>query len=202
MHICFLNMPIEFYSPTSGGAIATIIQETAKEMLARGHKVSVLTPPMAIRSICRQVVPLETRQRDQLSLPQRALSRLRNKITDWDYAYYEYYLASFQSALRQLSPAPEIVICFNDLVSPKYIKAILPQAKVLVDLQNEQGTRQSDLRETIAAVDTFVACSRHIRNWTQKKYHVPDGKLAVINNGIDGEAFYPASRLSGAGRLR
>ncbi len=192
MHVCFLNMPIEYYSPVSGGAIATIIKETAKELLARGHKVTVLTPTNGdpIYPI-GEVVPLDTRLRDQLSLPQRALSRLRNKSNPWDYAYYEYYLASFKKALRQLSPAPDAVICFNDLVSPQYIKAIVPKAKVLVDLQNEQGTRQESLAETIAAVDTFVACSRHIRQWTQKKYDVPDSKLAVINNGIDAEAFFP-----------
>jgi len=158
----------------------------------RGNKVSVLTPTNGdpIYPI-GEIVPLVTKQRDQLSLPQRALSRLRNKTTTWDYAYYEYYLASFQNALKRLSPAPEVVICFNDLTSPKYIRAILPKTKILVDLQNEQGTRQSDLQKTISAVTTFVACSRHIRNWTQKKYSVPDDKLAVINNGIDLEAFHP-----------
>ena len=192
MHICFLNMPIEYYSPVSGGAIATIIKETAKELLLRGHKVTVLTPingdplyPVG------EIVPLETRLRDQLSLPQRALSRLRHRAMQWDYAYYEYYRASFVSALKRLALAPEVVICFNDLVSPQYVKAILPQTKVMVDLQNEQGTRQSDLGKTIATVDTFVACSGHIRRWTQQKYGVPDAKMAVINNGIDLETFHP-----------
>lgn len=187
-------MPIEYYSPVSGGAISTIIMQTAAELLDRGHQVTVLTPtnPDPIYTV-GTVIALETKQRHQLSLPQRALSRLRNKTTTWDYAYYEYYLASFQNALRKLDPKPEIVICFNDLVSPKYVRQVLPSARILVDLQNEQGTRQMDLTETIAAVDTFVACSKHIRNWTQKKYAVPDGKLAVINNGIDLEAFHPAA---------
>ncbi|MGI4790076.1 MAG: glycosyltransferase family 4 protein [Janthinobacterium lividum] len=192
MHICFLNMPIEYYSPVSGGAISTIIMQTATEMLARGHEVTVLTPTNDDPAYSiGKVVPLAAKQRDQLSLPQRVLSRLRNKTTQWDYAYYEYYLASFQSALKKLTPKPDVVICFNDLVSPKYIRQVLPNAKILVDLQNEQGTRQTDLSDTIAAVDTFVACSKHIRNWTQNKYSVPDSKLAVINNGIDLEAFYP-----------
>ena len=193
MHICFLNMPIEYYSPTSGGAVATIIMQTAKEMLERGHKVTVLTPTNGDPLYpVGEVVPLDARQRDQLSLPQRAISRLRNKTTTWDYAYYEYYLQSFRRALRQLTPAPDVVFCFNDLVSPVYVKQVVPGAKILVNLQNEQGTRQKDIHETIKAVDTFVACSKHIRNWTQKKYDVPDGKLAVVNNGIDLQAFYPA----------
>ncbi len=192
MHIAFLNMPIEYYSPTSGGAVATIIMQTAKELLARGHRVTVLTvrnddPLYPVG----EIVPLDAKQRSQLSLPQRAVSRLRHRARAWDYAYYEYYLASFRRALGRLSPAPDVVVCFNDLVSPPYVKAVLPRAKVLVNLQNEQGTRQTDLRETTEAVHTFVACSRHIRDWTQKKYGVPDDKMAVINNGIDLEAFHP-----------
>ncbi len=192
MHVCFLNMPIEYYSPVSGGAVATIIMQTAKELLARGHKVTVLTPTNGdpIYPV-GEIVPLDAKQRDQLSLPQRALSRLRHETWAWDYAYYEYYLASFRRALRRLTPAPDAVICFNDLVSPWYIRLLLPDARILVNLQNEQGTRQRGIGGAIRAVDTFVACSRHIRNWTQQKYGVPDGKLAVINNGIDLEAFYP-----------
>lgn len=192
MHVCFLNMPIEFYSPTSGGAIATIIMQTGRELMARGHKVSILTPTNGdpLYSV-GEVVSIDARQRDRLSLPQRAISRLRHEAWAWDYAYYEYYLASFQKALRRLSPAPDAVVCFNDLVSPWYIRPLLPNAKILVNLQNEQGTRQSDIGGTIRAVDTFVACSKHIRRWTQEKYRVPDGKMAVINNGIDLEAFHP-----------
>jgi len=185
-------MPIEFYSPVSGGAIATIIMQTARELIARGHTVSVLTPingdPLYDVGT---VVPLDARQRHQLFLPQRALSRLRHKTNLWDYAYYEYYLGAFRQALQKLTPAPDAVICFNDLVSPKYIKQVLPQARVLVNLQNEQGTRQTDMTDAIAAIDTFVACSKHIRRWTQNKYNVPDAKMTVINNGIDQSAFSP-----------
>ena len=185
-------MPIEYYSPVSGGAISTIIMQTATELLARGHRVTVLTPLNAdpVYAV-GDVRPVVTKQRHQLSLPQRALSRLRAKTEAWDYGYYEYYRASFQNALRSLAPAPDVVICFNDLVSPKYIKQVVPSAKVFVDLQNEQGTRQTDLTETVAAVDKLVACSHHIRRWTQGKYGVPDSKMATINNGIDLEAFHP-----------
>lgn len=192
MNICFLNMPIEYYSPVSGGAISTIIMQTATELLARGHQVTILTPLNTdpIYTV-GDVRPIRTRERHQLSLAQRAVSRLRNRVNPWDYGYYEYYLASFQSALQKLSPAPDAVICFNDLVAPNYIKQVLPNTRVFVDLQNEQGTHQTNLTETIAAVDKFVACSRHIRRWTRNKYAIPDVKMAVINNGIDLEAFHP-----------
>jgi glycosyltransferase involved in cell wall biosynthesis len=185
-------MPIEYYSPVSGGAIATIIMHTATELIKRGHDVVVLTPTNGdpLYDIGK-VIPINAKQRHELSLPQRAVSKLRNKANPWDYAYFEYYLGSFQRELRRLKPAPDVVICFNDLVSPKHIKAVVPTAKVLINLQNEQGTRQSDLRETIAAVNSFVACSSHIKHWIQNKYDVPKAKMSMINNGIDIDSFFP-----------
>jgi glycosyltransferase involved in cell wall biosynthesis len=138
-----------------------------------------------------KVIVLNAKQRHELSLPQRAISKLRNKSNPWDYAYFEYYLGSFKKELRRLKPAPDVVICFNDLVSPKHIKEVVPKAKVLINLQNEQGTRQTSISETIAATSSFVACSSHIKNWIQNKYNVPEQKMSMINNGIDIAKFYP-----------
>ncbi|HLK58712.1 MAG TPA: glycosyltransferase family 4 protein [Chthonomonadaceae bacterium] len=192
MHICFLNMPMEYYSPISGGAISTIIMQHAKRFVAQGHRVTVLTVTNEDALYPEgDIIPIYAAQREHLNLAQRALSKLRRKFVDWDYGYYEYYLNSFLKAMRGLKPAPDVVLCYNDLVSPKYIKKLLPRAKVLVNLQNEQRTTQRDLSETIASVHTFVACSKHIRNWMAEQHGIPDNKLAVINNGIDLERFYP-----------
>jgi len=43
VNICYLNMPIEYYSPTCGGAVSTVMMQQAKELLSRGHRVQVLT---------------------------------------------------------------------------------------------------------------------------------------------------------------
>lgn len=192
MHICFLNMPIEYYSPVSGGAISTIIFQHARHYLAKGHHVTVLTVTNQdeVYSV-GNVVPIYSARREELNLAKRALSKLRHKFEEWDYAYYEYYLASFTKALQQLSPPPDVVVCYNDLVSPKYIKKILPNARILVNLQNEQRTGQSDMREAIKSVHRFVACSKYIRDWLEQNHGIPAAKLAVINNGIDLEAFHP-----------
>jgi hypothetical protein len=143
-----------------------------------------------------KVIVLNAKQRHELSLPQRAISKLRNKSNPWDYAYFEYYLGSFKKELRRLKPAPDVVICFNDLVSPKHIKEVVPKAKVLINLQNEQGTRQTSISETIAATSSFVACSSHIKNWIQNKYNVPEQKMSMINNGIDIAKFCLSAELT------
>jgi glycosyltransferase involved in cell wall biosynthesis len=92
--------------------------------------------------------------------------------------------------LRKL-PRVDAIILFNDLVSPKYLKRAAPHARIVVNLQNEQRTRQRDFRNVLQSVDHFVACSRHIRNWTSSRYDIPANKISTINNGVDLLSFKP-----------
>lgn len=192
MHFCYINMPSEYYSPVSGGAIATVIMNQAKELIARGHKVSVLTITGEDAAYpVGEVIPIDSRERHQLNPLQRIVSRLQRQLHQWDYAYYEYYLRSFSKALRDLKPAPDVVILNNDLASPRYIKRILPQTRVVVWLQNEQRTRQRKLDSTIHSVERFVSVSNYITNWAGKRYDIPESKLATVLSGVDLDAFYP-----------
>lgn len=192
MHICFLNSPIEYYSPTSGGALATIIMQTARGLLAHGHLVSVLsltdedeTYPVA------HVVPILAPRRDQIAPLPRKLAVLRSRRAGWDWPYWSFYLRSYSAALKHLSPAPDVVIVFNDLVSAPYIKAILPRAKVFVWLQNEQGTQLKDLRASIASTTAFLTCSSYIRDWMIQTHKIPQEKVVAVPSGVDLEAFTP-----------
>lgn len=192
MNICFLNMPIEYYSPASGGAISTIIMQMAREFIERGHQVTVLsiTDGEEIYKVGK-VVPIQAKTRNDLHFLQRRLSSVKGKLNQWDWPYYEFYLRSSLKALKALSPAPEAVILFNDLVSPKYIKKALPGARVYVWLQNEQRTKQQDLSKTVAGTQKFLTCSGYIREWTSKHHSIPLNKFCVALSGVDLKAFYP-----------
>jgi glycosyltransferase involved in cell wall biosynthesis len=191
MRFCFVNMPIEFYSPVSGGAIATVIMQMARELGGFGHEVTVLTTLDGNRPYPEgKIVRIENRNGTELNAAQRFVSRVRGKIKKFDWPCFDYYLRSFLQALRGLRPAPDVVVLFNDLVSPEYVKGILPGAKVIVWQHNEWGTRH-DMRRTIAATDVFVANSGYIRDWTIKKHGIPESKFVVAHNGVDVEAFHP-----------
>jgi glycosyltransferase involved in cell wall biosynthesis len=191
MHFCFVNMPIEYYSPTSGGAISTIIMSTARELLARGHKVSVLTIVNNDETYAvGDVVPIQARQRNDLHFIQRRISSLRQRFARWDWPYFEFYLDSVRRKLAALTPAPDAVIVFNDLVSPAFIKRTLPATKVLVWLQNEWRTR-FDIRETERATHLFLTCSDSIKRWTAGEHAIPLDRFRVVPSGVDQEIFHP-----------
>jgi glycosyltransferase involved in cell wall biosynthesis len=193
MHFCFVNMPIEYYSPVSGGAISTIIMSTARELLARDHRVSVLTivnddghETYAIGD----VIPIRAPKRDDLHFLQRRLSSLRRRLSRWDWPYFEHYLRSVRQQLALLSPAPDAVVVFNDLVSPSYLKRTLPAASILVWLQNEWNTR-FDVSKTDRATRSFLTCSDSIRHWTSRRHHLPLDRFRVVHSGVDRHVFRP-----------
>lgn len=192
MRICFLNAPIEYYSPISGGALATITMQSARQLIARGHEVTVLTIVNQDEVYpVGKVVPIQAPSRDEIPSLPRKLAVLRGKALGWDWPYYAYYLNSFTQALKRLSPAPDVVICFNDLVASPYIQKAVPNARVYVWLQNEQGTRQKDISRTVAATRAFLTCSQYIADWTARQYSLPASKFRVVHSGVDLEAFFP-----------
>jgi glycosyltransferase involved in cell wall biosynthesis len=191
MHFCFINMPIEYYSPISGGAISTIIMSTARELLARGHRVTVMTIVNDDETYAiGDVVPIDARQRNDLHFLQRRVSSLRQKLSKWDWPYFEYYLRSVRENLVRLDPAPDTVVVFNDLTTPSYIKSALPGAEVLVWLQNEWNTR-FDVAKTDRSTRFFLTCSDSIRRWTSDKHNLPLDRFRVIPSGVDRDIFSP-----------
>src|SRR6185436_11825591 len=107
--------------PTCGGAVSTIIMETARELLAAGHDVTVLTAVNG-EPVHRvgNVVPIDARKGERISLLRRKFSGLQNRIRRWDWPRYEFYRDEFTSALSHLDEAPDAVIVFNDLVSQRF----------------------------------------------------------------------------------
>src|SRR3954453_5564835 len=76
--ICFVNMPIEYYSPVSGGAISTIIAELAEELVGLAHGVTVLTYTDDQVHVAGEVVDLGPIPR--LPRPLRAVDRVTRRM--------------------------------------------------------------------------------------------------------------------------
>jgi len=198
VNICYLNMPIEYYSPTCGGAVSTVMMQQAKELLSRGHRVQVLTlvnhePQYQVG----EVIPLQSPLREQLSPLLRRIYSLESKLKQWDWPCYGPYLRSALKTIKRLSPRPDAVIVHNDLVAPKYLRKHLPHSKIVVLLHNEQRTRQSALTHTIAATDTFATVSDYIAQWTIRQHKIPPEKVVTVRNGVDLDSFHPPESLNG-----
>jgi len=192
MHICLLNMQIEYYSPVSGGAVATVMMQYARNLLALGHRVTVLTAVNGDEVYpVGDVVPIRNGNRKTINAVQSRVSALRQRIESWDYPHYEYYIRSFKAALRRLLPMPDVVLIHNDFVAPRHIKKALPRTKVVLMLHNETRTNLRDKRKALSYVDLFLPLGCYIRDWTAKAYDIATNKIVPVRNGVDLEVFKP-----------
>lgn len=185
-------MPIEFYSAASGGAISTIMMQVAKELIELGHHVTVLTKKNA--DACYDVgdvIEITAPDKTELTIFQRIKCKIFRDLEGWDYPYYGVYLDSFTAALQQLRIKPDVVMVFNDLVSPYFIKRVLPKTKVGVWFQNEQITRFKKLHQSIQSTDRYLTCSNYIRDRAIATHHLPTEKVVTAASGVDTTVFYP-----------
>jgi glycosyltransferase involved in cell wall biosynthesis len=189
MKICFVNMPVEYYSPVAGGAISTIIAELAAALEATGHRVHVLTyTDRHMVHTAGRVIDLGPMPRPRK--PRRALDRLSRKVQRRPYPAYPQYLRRVRSALREVRPTPDVVVVFNDFAATPVLRRALPEAKVVVWLQNELPQhRQTDL----AAPDAVVATSDYIRDHAIAG-GVAAAKAHTILNGVNLDVFQPDGR--------
>jgi glycosyltransferase involved in cell wall biosynthesis len=193
LHYCFINPPLEYYSPVCGGAVATIYMEQVRELIARGHKASVLSivndDPIYPNG---DFVPIHSAGFDKFSFVHRKWVGLVHRVRHWDWPRYEYYLRSYSKALKTLSPAPDVVVVTNDWHAPRFIKKVLPNTKVIVWLQNEVRTQQKSLERQLPHIHAIVAVSDYIAGWTAKHHKISLDRIKTISNAVNLERFHPA----------
>ena len=194
MHFVFLNLPIECYSPTCGGAISTIIMEVSRTLIEAGHAVSVLTvaPADGGREYdVGDVIGVRMKSRNDYSFVQRRLVALYRKMHRWDWPYYGSYVRSFQSSLRKMKSRPDAVVVFNDLVAAKYIREAAPKSRAICWLQNECRTHPKNVAKAVETTERFITCSQYIRKWTAQHHGINENRIEVIPSGVDEEKFFP-----------
>lgn len=190
MRICFINPPGEYYSPISGGAISTVVMEVGRELIAMGHSVTVATQINGDeRYKVGEVIPLILPDRNAMPLFERGISSLRRRLHRWDIPGYEFYRDAVMEAVSEWKP--DVVIVFNDLVSPAPIRKALPRARIAVWLQNEWRVNWRLFAATYAATNRFLACSEYIRHWTCVEHGIPLNEIRTVPSGVNLETFSP-----------
>ena len=193
LKVCFLNMPLEFYSPVSGGAISTIIMTCSRQLIDQGHSVTVITRTNSDETYqVGSVIALEPCGREDLNFIQRRLSSLSWRINSWDYPFYDYYCTAVKRALQH-ADRPDAFVLFNDLVTSKALRALIPEAKIYVWLQNEQQSRSTELIDAKRATDGWITCSDYIKNWTVREHGLAESHITTIASGVCLSSFYPRS---------
>lgn len=190
MHLCHVNLPIEYYSSAEGGAVATVIAESSRALLRSGHRVSVLTrvgshEPFPVGN----VVPVPVATKADLTMRQRLTSRARQRLHRWDWPYYDHHVRAVSEALRKLEPPVDVVIAHNDLVAPRWLGVAVPTATTVVWLHNVLPHSRQRPRH-LRSAHLVVAVSRYLAAWAVG-FGYEKRQLVVVPNAADCELFHP-----------
>jgi len=186
MRICFVMLPIEFYSPVSGGAIATVTMNVAKELLEQGHYVEIIAPsdgqPMY------PVGRVHGIPQSQDGALKRVVKHLQARVMSWDSGDYGQYWSSVRAVLASLRP--DAVVLANDIESAPLVKRASSQAVVVSWLHNEcRFTRRAEAG--LRGTDVFLACSHYIRRWFLSSSKVDPSSVHTAHAGVDPALFFP-----------
>lgn len=194
MRIAMINMPEEYYSPITGGAVATVIRQTTRKLEQRGHVVYVLTPIDGNSTYeAGEVVPVRGTQVEGLSKPARAVAKAYRIFYRWDAPRYYFYLRSVLRELRRLQPL-DAVIVHNDYCLPHHVRQVLgPSVSLISYVHNEHGSSFRFLHRSLGATTRFIAVSEYIRGRIIAKLPIAPARISVAINGVDRERFYPAT---------
>lgn len=192
MRLCFILLPIEFYSPVSGGAIATVTKNVVRELETDGHEVSVIAPEDA-QPVYEQGAVSVVRVKSE-GLIKKVYSHLEARMNRWDHLGEGSYWEGVTGVLRRVRP--DVVVLANDLLAVNRVRAVLPKTKIIVWLHNECEPR-GDVQKAIGSADAFLTCSDYIRSWFLNRYKVESGRVLTAHAGVDRSEFYPGEKKAG-----
>lgn len=184
MRVCFINMPIEYFSPVSGGAVATVTAEIGAALQRLGHEVAVVSytddhsthPGFDVIDLGRM---------PSTQLPYRLKSRLKPDRLQ-PFPHYRTYVKRLEHALRRLDGKPDVLVVHNDPVTPTVLSG-LGYRNVYLWAHNELAGLDSRLAAHVRGV---VCVSDYIRGYAVRA-GVPEGITHTIHNAVDPEEFRP-----------
>lgn len=194
VNICLVNLSIEPYPPRDGQAISTCIQQTARELRAWGHVVTIVS----------RLAPGTTGDRGQVAIaPQREarnrvvgqLRHLRSRFRGLDWPGQHEYLREVRRVAERFATAPDLFVVANDFHASAVLKDVHPDSRAILWLHNEQRTNHRRLRAAMRDVDRVVAVSGYVRDWALDNFPLTDDRVAVVHNGVNLSQFRPAKRF-------
>ena len=193
---CFVMLPIEYFSPVSGGAIATVTFQVARKLEEVGHHVFVLAPEDS--QPVYSVGKVECIRVREFGGVRRMVSQLEARVRGWDHINEGRFWEEVGKNLVKMRP--DVVVLANDLMGAIKVRRILPRAKIVGWLHNECHLRKG-VRASLQATDFFLTCSHYIRDWFLKNTSTDASMVRTAHAGVDSETFYP-KEFNGGGTLR
>jgi glycosyltransferase involved in cell wall biosynthesis len=190
MSIVFINYPLETFTPTQSGAIATIIWECCRAARAQGIHPTVIT-----RTSHAEIFPwLRTIEIDYPFVPVNRLVgralRAQRRLAGWRHLRHRAYAARVARAIRKADLAGSPLILINDPETAIYLRHRFPSAFILHWFENQLEASTRVRTQFGRSVDVVAGVSEFTSRWVAAYYKLSN--VRTIYNGVDTDHFHPA----------
>jgi glycosyltransferase involved in cell wall biosynthesis len=188
---------LEYYSPVSGGAIATVTANVSRELLRNSHRVDVITSECC-EPLYGDGTVHEVRSRAVGSITE-IVTHLEARLRGWDSPNGGRYYSAGLKILEKLQP--DTVVLANDLERIVEVRRLLPRVRIVVWVHNECRLRSGGGNQ-VRDADVLLCCSDYIRDWMVREYALDPARVYTAHAGVDETLFTPATLPSNQRELR
>jgi len=194
MSVVFINHPMETWTPTSSGALATIIWQCCQiaEREAGGRAVLpwvITRGSEAARFPWAQTIVLNPPPLPTHPLALKAL-RAERKLTGWRHLSHRAYAFRVMSALHKNALTDRPLVLINDPEMAVYLRRHFPNATILHWFQNQLEASPRFRALYPQAADVTTGVSNFTSRWIKEYYGLD--RVPTIYNGVDSAQFSPA----------
>ncbi len=191
-HVCFVLPVPERYTPSSGGAVATVTRQLTRSLLLAGQAVTVLTPNDGETQYDDgHVVSIGFGPAALRSGPVHKALVLEGRARGFTWPLYGSYLRAVHRSLVRLDVRPDLVVVANDPELAVRLHRWGVGGRQVLWLHNRLEGREARQLRNLPDAIVVVAVSESVRRWTADTYGLAADSIRVIHNGIDGAEFHP-----------
>ena len=199
MGLVFINYPLETFTPTQSGAIATWIWECCQAAKQDGCEPTVISQRCAAISYpwSRLILldyPRLPRQRFFLKV-----LRAQKKLTGWRHMRQGLYVQRVLSAIRYYDLESHCFVLHNDPETVVYLRQRLPKAKILHWFHNQMDVPQKLQKAFCGGVNSVAAVSEFTARFQERDLGFSRDQVHVVYNGVDLENFRPVDEREESG---
>lgn len=193
----FVNHIVETFTPTASGAVATYIYECC-----RAAEIAHDQPWVISRS--SDVAPFDWPKLRLVDYPWRPrgkvgeqLTRVQRKTIGLPRLGQRAWATRVAGAVRETAGSRATLLLHNDPEVAVYLRAALPEARIVHLFHNPQPAREPFRTRVADAVDEFVAVSDFIADQVADSYRLPRGRVSTVYAGVASDVIRPPVRRDG-----
>lgn len=194
----FVNHTDETFTPTQSGALATYIYECCRASAGGGDQpwvVSRSAPAPAFDWDKLRLIDFPRRPGGWLGIQ---LTRVQRNAIGLPRLGQRAWAKRVARTVREIAGARCTLLLHNDPEVAVYLRAALPQARIVMLFHNQLPAREPFRAKVTSAVDVFLAVSDFIADWVADYYALPRSRVTTVYAGVASDAITPPAERTGA----